>query len=268
MPRPQSWPVSASLGAAGGADATILDDPRIDQPVARGPSLPLGTLVNRDLLDPSLGMHIGTSHIERQHTLLRSLGRYALDSRVEMLDNKRDFPRTGQPYNSWRRIPALYVLARAPQGLSLAYINSVLAILRAPFKRAFDPLDRDNEFIGYAARFRWGSGAPDFHPRLPGCGCGNCLDDKLDSTKVDDRVKRLIDLIQGRKPPPQPRVPSVAEQMARAFVGLYNRVIQELKQQLRTTPPPPPGVVTQIQNEIAQLQAKIDVLEPFIATQP
>jgi len=216
-----------------------------------------------------LGMRVGTSHMERRHTLLQSLlPPYALDSRVEMLDNKRDFPRTGQPYNVWRRIPALYALARAPQQLSLAYVRAVLSILRAPFKKDLDPLDRDDEFIAYGLRFGWGSGAPDFHPTLPGCNCGNCLDDKLTPEKVDERVKKLVDAIQGRKPPPQPRVPSVAETTAQGFVGLYKRVIQELRRQLQATPPPPPDVVRQIQEEIAQLQAKIDILESFIATQP
>jgi hypothetical protein len=103
-------------------------------------------------------------------------------------------------------------------------------------------LDRDEEFISYGALSGWGTGAPDFHPRLQAF-CS------LDRQEADVLVKQLIDRIQGDK---NRGVPGVARQMTQAFINLYTRAIQAYQAQ-HVTPPP-------------QLQQNIIVLNQFLQT--
>jgi hypothetical protein len=269
FPRPQYWLPPALMNRAGDPDARMLDDPRVDLPVARGPTLPYGTTVNRDLLDPSRGMSVGGAALQRPFPFLHVLGDCRFRAYTQMLDNKWQYwdmqwtdaagnRHWGVPSNVWRRIPVIYALAKAPPALSTAYVQAVLAILRAPFRRDLFPLDRDDEFIGYSQRFVWRSGAPDFHPRLRSF-CD------LDHAAAQQKVDELIDRIQGKKDPP-PRVPSVAEVMTRAWINLYNRVINELQNQINGVPPPSPGQIAAMKAEIAQLQKQIDVLNTFLQT--
>ncbi len=263
-PRPANWPVTANVGAGGSGAHPPMDDPRVNYPVARGPVLPLGTVVNASLLDPSRGFRQGSSHIERAFPLLKRLGAYALSARTDLLDNAWPFWRQGLYSNSERRIPVLYILARAPADMAQAYVQAVYAILRAPFREDLRPLDRDDEFDAYNRRFGRGGGSPDFHPVL----ASFC---SLDRTVADQRVQDLIDRIQGREDRDRNgnvtrRVRGVPETMTRAFIGLYQWVIQQLQAQLGTTPPPPPGQIAAIQAEIDQLQGKIDVLQKFLGT--
>jgi len=254
QPRPDSWPAAASVAAGTAADASALDDPRADHAVVRGPSLPLGTRVRRELLDPARGMLAGTSRIERPHTLLKSLGNLALSSRAELLDDKWQFERTGQPVNLWRRIPALYELARAPAGYVRDYARAVAALLHDPLRSDLDPLDRDDEFIGYSRRFGWGTAATDFHPLL----ARFCT---LDKSEAQRRVRDLIDRIQGKQ---TPRVPSVAAVMAQGFIDLYERAMAALRARGGGLPSGASGAVLA---EIADLQRKIDALRRLQAAQ-
>jgi len=258
FPRPQYWLPPALMSRAGDPDATMLDDSRVDQPVARGPTLPYGTTVNRDLLDPSRGMSVGGAALQRPFPLLHVLGDCRFRAYTQMLDNKWQYWRMDLWSNGLRRIPVIYALAKAPPALSTAYVQAVLAILRAPFRRDLFPLDRDDEFIGYSQRFVWRSGAPDFHPRLH-----HFCD--LDRAAAQREVDELIDRIQAKKDPP-PRVPSVAEVMTRAWIGLYNRVINKLQNQINGVPPPSAGQIAAMKAEIAQLQKQIDVLNTFLQT--
>lgn len=58
----------------GAGDAASLADPRVDLPIARGPSIPIArgsmlpaivVVVNRNLLDPTRGLHMGSAELER-----------------------------------------------------------------------------------------------------------------------------------------------------------------------------------------------------------
>ncbi|NMC19060.1 MAG: hypothetical protein GYA33_01460 [Thermogutta sp.] len=258
VPRPAYWPANAQLGVGGDPDATTLQDPRVDLPVMRGPFVG-DFAVNRDLFDPGRHLRNGHAALTRDFPLLASLGPYRMDTETELLDNRWEFSRTGMSGNGDHRIPAIYSLPTAPPGYSLAYVQAARAILAMPRRDDLRVLDRDDEFAAYNARFGWGGGSPDFHPWLQRF-CS------LDRQTAQERVDSLIERIAGvRGGPGQAHVPSLAEQMARAFRDLYDRVIRELQNQLNAAPPPPPGQTISIQNEIADLQRKIDTLNAFLA---
>ena len=115
------------------------------------------------------------------------------------------------------------------------------------------PLDNDPDFIYYGALFGWG-GAPDFQPRFQQmCTTDRTLTDKACSNSSiafkASRTKRR-------------HVPSVAETMDRAFLGLYQRALAAfqaiLKQQ---NPPAPPQMIALAQSQIPELQTKIAELK-------
>ncbi|MGQ9503595.1 MAG: hypothetical protein ACUVQG_00630 [Thermogutta sp.] len=264
VPRPDYWPSPASLGGGGAPNAMILDDPRVHLPVARGPVL--GTFrVHDQLLDPTRGFRRGSSEISREFPLLPSLGPYQLHSGAPILDNCWRYRQTALPYwwhDRWaHRLTALYQLPAAGGNYLATYVQAALAILNMPQRQNLLILDRDPEFAAYASRFGWrGGGSPDFHPGLNHF-CS------LDLSLAQDRVDNLIDRIGGvapkQGPPPVNHVPSLAERMAGAYIGLYRRVIEELQNQLNAVPPPGPGQIAAIQAEIADLQQQIDTLEAF-----
>lgn len=256
-PRPAYWPASANVGSGGAADAPSLDFPAVDLPVVRGPTV--GDFgVRSERLDPSRGFRRGSASLDRDFPLLPSMGPYHVRSSDELVENLWDFHRTGQAHNFERRTISLYLLPTAPAVFSQNYVQAALAILYMPLRQSLLPLDRDDEFIGYAMRFQWGGGAPDFHPRVRRF-CS--LDWSVASSNVED----TLDHIYGRKANPGGggRIPSLPERMASSFIGLYERVIQELQAQMNMTPPPAP--ISAIQAEISDLQQKIDILDAFRA---
>lgn len=254
-PRPNFWPATAGAGGGDAGNLPALDDPRVNQPVARGPLT--GAVVNTNLLDPTRGLREGSATLDRRFTMLAKLGIYHLRAGTEALDNRWQYGQMGLLTNMERRIPVIYALQKASENLVTAYVQAVVAIYYAPFRQALSPLDRDDEFIFYGQLFHWSSGAPDFHPYL----IQFC---SLDRALADERVTELIDRIQGKKK--QPRVPDVAENMTRAFIGLYERAIQAYKDLINATPPPPPAQAADMQSKIDQLQKKIDTLNEFLQT--
>ena len=241
-PRPAWWPASASATASGGGHAEALDDPRVDQPVARGP-LPFGVVVRSELLDPTRGLHSGSASLTGTHPMLARMGSYHLAAQSALLDDSWAYSEMGLPDNAQRRIPSLYELTKAPPDLVQAYVRAVLALRGAPFRPALRPLDQDDEFIAYGALLGLTGSPPDFHPRLE-VFCS------LDRELADEHVQELIDRIQGRVERDERgnvigRVPDVAERMARAFINLYQQVIQHTQGS-------------------PDLQAKVNILEQFL----
>lgn len=241
---PDYWPQTAGVSVGGGGDVPELDDPRVYHVVARGPVLPDGTRVYQERLDPTLRLRQGSARLNREFPMLAKLGPYRLDARTRFLDNKWQWGEMGVGGNYGLRIPVIYELPKAPPAYGQAYMQAVRSIYYAPFRPQLFPLDRDDEFIYYSIRFGWGRGAPDFHPRL----ARFC---SLDHTVAAKRVEELIERIQGSD-----RRDGVAKRMTDAFIGLYRRVIGELQNQKDPVPTA----------EIAQLEAKIEVLEKFKAT--
>ena len=252
-PRPDYWPQSAGVSFGDAGNVPILDDPRVDHLVARGPELPGGTDVDRELLDPSRGLREGTARISREFPLLAKLGEYDLNARTVLLDNKWQYQRTGLWNNRQRRTPVIYMLARAPAYLVSEYLAAVRAILRFPLRVALRVLDRDDEYIYYSRFFGWRSRPPDFHPRLQRF-CS------LDEDVAIERVEKLVDRIQGKVERDAEgnvvrRIPCLAEVMTGAFIGLYERAIEE------GTDGIPPDLSA---GQIAQLRNNVSILNLFL----
>jgi hypothetical protein len=268
FPRPTYWPPSASLGTGGLPPAPDLDGPRVTAP----PLGPIGNVIpntdnpSTDVMNPTLELRRGSAHAARQYPMLRSLGQYSLNAHTELLDNTWDFRRMGLWGNTDFRIPLVYTLApvAAQQAWAAVYNAARQAIITMLFPSGMNvrgplwPLDRDDEFIYYSQLFGWGSGAPDFHPRL----AGFC---SLDRKLADDRVNDLVNHIQGKKDQ-RNHIADVAETMTRAFINLYERSIQAYRRLMNATPPPPPGQLANMQAQINQLQQKIDTLNQFLQT--
>lgn len=264
-PRPAYWPQSADMAVGDAGNIAELDDSRIDQPVARGPVLGLITgggvslaVVNEDLLDPTLGLRASSATLSRIYPMLGNLGTFRVQADALLLDDcwrygEMSWQLNGEtitlPGNTTPRIPVIYEYDKQTQ-MATGYVQAALAIYFASFQDALRPLDNDEEYIQYQG------GAPDFHPRL-----SRFCD--LDRSIADERVEDLIDRIQGRD---DPRVADLTERMARAFIGLYERVIQDYETLIAADPPPSAAEIAAMQAEINQLQQKIDTLNQFLAT--
>ena len=258
-PRPTNWPLDIG-GPTGLAAATELDGPRVSLLDPGGFVVPPKT----DVMNPTLELLQGNSHLSRKFPMLGKLGHYDLTAQTQLLDNKWEFERLGLSHNEDLRIPVVYTLPPAPktESMALEYSKARQAILDILLNsKALWPLDREADFVTYGLIIQqvdptYGIGTPDFHPRLQGF-CS------LDKSLVDELVRNLIDRIQGKK---DPRVADVAETMTRAFIGLYQRAIQAYKNLISANPPP--SNISDIQSQINQLQQKIDTLNQFLQTLP
>jgi hypothetical protein len=257
-PQPAYWPAAATaMGSAGMANQTALDDPRPDQPVARGPMLG-NIVVNRDLLDPSRGFRDGSAQLTRRYPMLGRLGSYQVKADSHLLDDKWQYQRMGIPSTIAPRIPYIYTLKQPPTALIDAYVQAAVAIYFASFRTALAPLDRDPEYITYS-RLGLCGGPPDFYPRLRGF-CS------LERSQVDPLVESLIKRIDG-----------LPKSMAQSFLNFYNSLIrraramiardQRMIAALGRISPQTPEIQAQINalnTQISQLQAAIAAVQPEI----
>jgi hypothetical protein len=249
-PRPAYWPASATMETSDQSSVAAVDDSKVDLPVARGP-LPTVT-VNSQLLDPTTGWHEGDATLTHKFPLLRSLGSFTIAASTSLIDDKWQYQQMGMPHNTDRRIPVIYTLPQAAQGLVNSYVRSVMAIANAPIHKKLLPLDADPDFIYYDSLFGWG-GPRDFQPRFQSM----CTTDR----KVTDAaVQRLIDHIQGRHTRRED-IPSVADVMRQEFLELYKRALETFEAILKARPPDPPPWPTLARSQIPQLQTKISQLE-------
>lgn len=235
--RPNEWPQSATWESRATPALTTIDLPALQSPVVRGP-LDGGIRVDDTLLDPSLNVSQGHSHIERLPPLMPGLGKYKLDVNHDILNSRWQFRQMGFGSNVQRRLPKIYDL---PDGQGeAAYRRAYQAILSAPERNAWAVLDRDTELAQFYGSYT------DFHPRLNDF-CG------LDVMQIrQTSVQRLIDRIQG-KPPPR-RVSSLPERMTQTFLRRYR---DELA--LLTLPDAPPNPA-----RIAELEALIALLQDYL----
>ena len=255
-PRPDDWPASAASGHDGderlqlpGGVAAVADASRL---------VPPGAATNiADLLDPAGGLRRGWATLDRRYAMLSSLGLFHLRGETACSTTGGNTRNWACRATSSGRSPLVYPL---PKLGGDAYITTAIELYFTfyhdpPWTDYLAPLDRDGEFIYFGRLFGWGSGAPDFQPRL-GRFCS------LDHSLADAEVKRLIDRIQGKK---DPHASDVAERMARAFIGLYRRAIQGY-QKLISGNPPSLDQTANVQSQINQLQQKIGVLNQFLRT--
>ena len=258
-PRPSYWPATASMGSSDQGNVVGMDDSRVDLPVARGP-MPAAT-VNSELLDPTRGLREGSATLTRRYPMLSKMGSYTITAQTWLIDDKWQYQRMGMGSNWQRRIPVLYALAEAPASLVNAYVQSVMAIINAPFAAQLAPLDHDPDFIYYGTLFGWG-GAPDFYPKFQSV----CTTDRAVTQRA---VQKLVDQIQGNNTQ-RPRIPSLAEVMALAFgspqtpLGLYERALAAFQAILHAGSPP--ALVALAQSQIPQLQSNIQMLQQFLQT--
>jgi len=217
--------------------------------------------VHTELLDPTKELRHASAKITRDFPLLKKMGKYDLEANMRLLDNKWQYLRMSWPEKEYRlsstldrRIPVIYDLAKAPRELVNAYVQALLTMLSAPFAHQLAPLDRDDEFLRYRGY------APNFYQsvRLGGF----CSADREAATLP---VEDLVDRIQGNPGPPR-KIPSLAERMTGAFLGLYKGEIARLKAILDSTPPVLPGESAAILSQIGQLEAKVKQLERFQST--
>ena len=194
------------MGTNGPINAPAVDDPRVEQPVARGPVI-MGVQVNTEVLDPTRGLREGSATLTRGFPLLPKIGPYNLNAKTCMVDDRWQYPQMGMGGNGDRRILVLYTLPKAPASLSIAYRNAIVAVLNAPFQTQLQPLDNDPDFLAF------GGGSPDFHPQLQQF----CTTDQATAKQA---VQTLIDHIQGKD---RPAVASVAKTMAGRSSTFINR---------------------------------------------
>ena len=268
---------TASTGLGGG-DIAALDDPRINQPVVRGP-LPYGTAVNHELFNPIHGRLEGASDVANDFPILaKELGKYHVRAHNPLLDNKWQYQRMNwpPPHPPWRdgwwggnvhrRIPVIWDLARTDPSLPQAFFQALMAMLRAPDRPNLRPLDNDEEFLAWTARFPLRFGLRPWAPNFIRHLSFLC---SLEPDQVRQQVDNLIDRIQGKVVRDAQgrivsRIQGLPEDMARRYVGLYNAVIQELQNEAAADP----ARTAQNQADIASLQSKIQVLTTFLNSLP
>ena len=180
-----------------------VDDPRVDQPVARGPQI-MNAQVNTELLDPTRGLLQGTASLTRNGPMLQAGRRTNSRPRpIWWTTSGSTTPAAmGMISNQTRRIPIIYTLPQAPGSLANAYIQAILAIINAPFQQQL-AMSRDG---------------PNYRPSCPSFAART-------SPPSSEPVQNLIDQIQGKKAPRRRAWPNHGG----AYPAMY---------QLRSTRPP------------------------------
>ncbi len=243
-PQPANWPMNAGQAVQAGAVMNMLNNASIDQPVARGPTLDQCT-VNRNLLDPTQGLQLGTSAIQRPMPLLPSLPSIQFNLTDPLLSNGWQYQRMGMYSNTQLREPIIYQFAQPSNDLVVAYQNAVAAVWFSPLQAPLAVLFQDQEIFNYYGGYR------NFYPQLQGF-CS------LDVNSVhQNNVQQLIYQIQGRK---KPHVAGVPETMGRFFIGMYQSQLQNLKNQMQQ----PGADVAALQAQMQPLQETIQKLQQFV----
>lgn len=259
LPRPEYWPTSAALGVSQAAPLATGDDPRLHNPAIRGP-LPNGFVVRDQLLNPARGVTEGFGHLRRRLPLVTSTRPYELAPRTQVMEYFWDHAEMGLFSTFERRTQALYELPRAPAVYSEAYRQAAMAILTADFRADLAPLDRDDEFLFYARRFGWQTGAPDFHPALRRF-CS--LDHSVAQTRVDHLIIEIEGQIVADSEGNRQRIGGVPQRIVQAFIHLYTQVIHQLTLLLDGGGLPPDESLA-IRGEISDLQNRITHLQAFL----
>jgi hypothetical protein len=231
-PRALEWPQPAGVGFCPCENLVEADHQAFQAPLIRGP-LPGGLAVNDWLFDPTRGVRGGRAVLSRDPPMLAKLGKYNLNVRQELLDNKWQYPQTGIGSNTTRRIQVIYPTLLDPAqaaGLRAQYQQAVQAVANSPLQPDLAVLDRDEEIREWYGWYR------DFHPRYPGF-CS------LDADEVRQRYT----------PRHLPRVKGVPMSLTRFFLQMYRSQLAVLE---NSDPPGSPLA-------IAELKRKIEILEKY-----
>ncbi len=251
------WPSDAVQTTAPDTAPNLLDIPAIDHPVVRGP-LPNGFVV-RPILDPTQGAIKGVSEVNRQYPLLPRIGSFESgDVDTPLIDRQWSSAMMGIP-NMYRRTLVVYELPQTDPSLPRALAGAVRSVLSIPHYSALAVLDRDADIRKYTGNY------VDFHPQV-GRMC------ELDPQVVYDRqVVRLVDIRQADSDIRLGEISRLPRRMTNYFLGMYQAAVQRMRQRIQSlqdelngTPPPNAQRQSQIQAEIAALEAEIAILLPKI----
>jgi hypothetical protein len=231
-PRPEGWPVGATANHYGGGAMTELNHPAFQNPIVRGPLMNIQ--VNGDRFDPTAGVRVGHSHIDRTPAMLPRIGQYQFNLEHRLLDGKWQYRQMGLSSNLARRVPGGYPSILRPDENPAREVAGRIA--SAPFRAALDVLDRDEELRAWRGSYR------EFHPALRGF----C---HLDAERV--RAENVL----GRRGLLE-LIGQIPRRMTNAFLGMYRSQLNSL--------PQPPAVLTPAQAAMkAELEQKIEVLEDY-----
>ena len=278
-PKPAAWPAGATSSSVSTGSLTIVDDPAVDLPVVRGPTI--GNIdVDQELLDPTLGGLRGKATIDRERPLLTSLGNMQYDLDHPLVDRTWTYPQTKLSSNWLRRIKVIYDMHESEMGEWSGFEQAVSAVESALQSTNLLPLtyrltawdgdqwfeDPDFQRLHYVADgITFTPKSPDFHPKL-----GNFC--SLDAEAVfQKQVAALIVKIKGDQDKNVKGVPQVmATKYIQLFKGAINAVQMHLNQLQSQDPPAPPGLIGAVQAELdarkSELEPKIAELEAFLAT--
>lgn len=240
LPNPHSWPPPAEMGVSPAGASARLEVAALNHPVARGPTL--GTFIVRsELFDQTRGGWLGDSSRTWTPPLLPKLGAEAMNQQHLLIDGRWQYAQMGIPHTFWRRIPYLYVLPQTDPALKAAYLLVVTAIQTAPFRRALDALDHDEEVRAWYDRYY------NFHPLVRFC------DYNRNRVATNQRAA-LVRRIKGGLTTQSPKN-GIPGTLARFWIRMY--------QQQRSA--------ARLSGQFAQaaaLEALIQTLEAYLATLP
>jgi len=173
--------------------------------------------------------------------------------------------------NVFRRSKRLYVLPATDQRLPAALATASRRMFSIPHYTSLFVLDRDADILKYRGHY------VDFHPRIRHPYPGNRLVDlrycQLDRQVVhEEQVTRLIDTIDDRGRVRLGRISRLPRRLTNYFLDMYRSEIRSLEAQiaawqaqLASLPPTAWEQRRQLRQLIAQADAELDRLRPYIA---
>ncbi len=270
FPNPPNWVAPATMGALPG---NPINPTRIDQiwwgqgepsqAALRGPAVVdpatgnMFMMGNQQYLEMANQSLIGSANLTRQMPLLPNLRKSNIRPLHPLVDPFWRFEDMSPKTNSWAmrnnadwRLIQWYQFEASQlsdgnvQNAYSQYKMSDQRILQYQGIPALQPLDRDDEFIA-AGR----SAPPDFYPSVSMQCEGSPANMQMNLVMLPNGVIRRIKGLNGGGKG------GVPENMAKAFISLYQQQLQARQQQQ------PPN-----QQLINQLEQKIRQLQDFIAT--
>jgi hypothetical protein len=234
-PRPEGWPVGATANHYGGGPMTELNHPAFQNPIVRGPLSNINVNANR--FDPTAGVRVGHSHIDRTPAMLPRIGQYQFDLEHRLLDGKWQYRQMGLASNGARRVPGGYPSVLRPDQNPARQV--AMQIAGAPFRSDLDVLDHDEELRA------WRGNYVEFHPTMRSF----C---HLDPERV--RAENIL----GRRGLLE-AIERIPRSMTNTFLSMYRAQLASL--------PQPPAVLMPAQAALkAELEQKIAVLEDYLAS--
>ncbi|HAA48268.1 MAG TPA: hypothetical protein DCE43_01005 [Planctomycetaceae bacterium] len=208
------------------AELALFDSHQVVRgPVLIDPQSGRGIDVNRDLLDPNLGLITGRALLERDFPLMASLPPhgYQYNTEFSILDNRWQFWQMGLASNRSRRTLGLY-----PDFLGLwtritaeprARFNRLAAQLEVVNRRQMDLFDRDRELGAYHRRYI------DYYPNPPR-GSRTCAPGELDA--IADQLIRRIGIPRPRTNLQQAGIPG---RLSQDFLDMYRALRDQARLQ-------------------------------------